>query len=456
MQRLFTKPPSLVGVLSSFLGATLFSSCGKPSDSATIARSEEKKEAAVFPNIVGKEEVDPLLYAADGSVKLPENVVIPAIAPLACEKQKTNRELVAAVYQDLLNRPPTSTEGAIASSPNFNYENFVEDLLNSDSSEDGYAKFVGGLFKLESILPANANNVAEVQVAAELRKEPVTFVTRNKDKPWPWYWKSRKFYCNDTTAPLYGLSRLSSSSFVECTMPEERSGFMGMVSVLRASSPSANPQAFYMTNNNYHRVAAYVYWTTGTVLLAATNGPAGNGELTHLNECVPTTDMRVKEGANGNPGLVFGSAAIPLSGSTCSTCHSVYHAPLSIAFRRFGERGETIELEDIDRLDGNKTQGFDRSYLKDILMEQHSCWNPDGKGLPKPFVGLVGLAEVTAQSNKFGDALGIQVPQLLGNISADANMRTTIARTYYEGGQTLKSAFKGYFVSNSFKCEVKK
>jgi hypothetical protein len=450
----FSKRSVFVQVSS--LSTILLLSCGKSSKGATVARAEVKKETAIFPAAVGKDDFDPMLFNADGTVKLPENVVVPAIAGVACEKPKSSRDLVAAVYQDLLNRPPTTAEGAVAAQSGFDYADFVDKLLASPSAEDGYTKFVSGLFKLESIQPTDPKNPNDVQVSSELRKEPVTFVNRNKEKPWPWFWKSRKFFCNDTTAPLYGLNRLSSSSFVECTMPEERSGFMGMVSVLRASSPSANPQAFYNTNNNYHRVAAYVYWTTGVILLQATNGPAGNGELTHLNECVPTTDMRIKPAAGGAAGLVFGSAAIPLSGSVCSGCHSKYHGPLSIAFRRFGEKGETIELEDIDKLPDAKRNTFDRSYLKEILAEQDSCWNPDGKAPPKPFVGIVGLSEVTSQSNKFGEALGIQVPQLMGNIASDDNMKTTIAKTYYEEGQTLKSAFKGYFLSNSYKCEVKK
>jgi hypothetical protein len=168
-----------------------------------------------------------------------------------------------------------------------------------------------------------------------------------------------------------------------------------------------------------------------------------------MAECVPTTDMRADAA-----GKIFGTASVPLSGATCSGCHSPYNGPLSIPFRRFGEKGELLDLASMDRLQNDKTQGVDRDLLKTILAEQNSCWSPDGSE-PIPFEGLAGLGNVLENSPTFGQALGVQIPQLLANVAPDENMTASIAVSYYKGGQTLSSAFQGFFTSESYKCEVK-
>ena len=441
-----------------FLGVS--ASCGEFSNSSTspsekIHRGEERKEVSVETSGSGNvTKMDTALFNVDGSVKLPEGAVIPNIPPISCAKQKSKRDLVASVYQDMLNRTPSAEESAKADDPGFKYEDFVERMLSSTAIEDTISKFVTNYFKLGSITAGDKATAAEVQRANDLRLEPVVLIQKNKDKPWPWFWKTQDFYCTESTASLYGLSRPGSYNFVECKLPPERAGLLGLVSVLRAAT-GGTPTAFYMINNNYRRVRSLLKWTLGIDLQAATNGPSGSGEILPFADCVPTLDTRVQKNKDGSMGTIFGTAAVALSGSTCSGCHSKYNGPLSIAFRRFGPNGELLDFNSIDALKDNDLQGASKAFLKDILAEQNSCWNPDLSHPPKVFQGLTGLAQVISESNKFGEALGIQIPTALGNIKADENMSASIAKKYFEGGQTLKAAFSGFFLSDSYKCEVK-
>ena len=258
----------------------------------------------------------------------------------------------------------------------------MDEVLQSPSADNGVSRFVASLFRLDGLKPTNDRNPDEAALINDLKQEPVTLVLRNKDKPWSYYWNTREIYCTERTANLYDFPLFNVQGFATCQLPPERSGFLGMVSVLRATSPEANTQAFYKSNNNYHRVAATLYFVKGLQLAAATNGPVGDAKGMPLANCVPATDMRVNK-----EGLIFGTAAVPLAGATCAECHSPYNGPLSIAFRRFGEKGELLNLEDVDRPNDTQRGGFSTSYLKAILAEQHSCWRPEGTGAPTIFEG---------------------------------------------------------------------
>jgi hypothetical protein len=422
-------------------------SCGKfSSDSTEIARRENAAKDSTKPeNFDAKKIVDGINIS-----ELPPNTKIPNISPIQCKKQKNNQKLVTSFTQDLFGRPPTAKELSQANLGEFNYDYFVSKSLKESEADNGITRFVNNLFRVDGIpLPQGNNNASEVQLVTELKMEPATLVLRNKDKKWSWFWNTKEIFCTQNTANLYGTSRIGAQGFVSCTLPPERSGFLSLVSVLRATSTTQNPQAFYLSNNNYHRVKAMLYFVKGIQLEAATNGPKGTGDIVPMAECVPTTDMRADAA-----GKIFGTASVPLSGSTCAGCHSPYNGPLSIPFRRFGEKGETLDFNSLDKLPGDKTQGVDRDFLKTILAEQNSCWSPDGNE-PIPFEGLVGLGNILENSPTFGQALGIQIPQLLANIPPDENTTTSIANRYYKGGQTLLSAFEGFFTSDSYKCEVK-
>ncbi len=436
----------------------LVSGCGELGQEkadGTLPRQEVKKEEVASDTDAADSGSPDIFDEKTGVALLPVGAVIPKVPAVACVKKRSNRELVTRVFQDVVNRSPTAEELRDVEAASFDYEKWIEDFVTSPKMEDGYTKFVTALLRLDAIKPVNMNDATEAQLVNDLKQEPIELVKRNKDKPWPWFWRTQTFYCNERTASLYGLTRLNAPSFVECKLPPERAGFLGLVSVLRASSQVGAPQAFYLDSNNYGRVKNYLYWVKGMKLAANTAGPKGNAKIIHMASCVPTTDMRVKM-VNGEPGLIYGTASVPLAGSSCSGCHSKYNGPLSIAFRRFNETGMLLDLPAIDRLNNEQRNGSSNDLLKRLLVEQSSCWSPDPEAPPQPFVGLVGLSDITSRSPTFGPALGIQIPDLLSNSSPDTNSSASIAKAYYENGQTLKAAFKGYFLSESYRCETKK
>jgi hypothetical protein len=420
-------------------------------------------ERGVLPGAPASANTDSNAQAL-GSVSFP----IPAIPPVNCSKPRTNQGKVAAMTQDLYGRPPTAEELAQADAAAFDYDKFVDQALENSSARNGYTRFINNLFKVDRIIPNIEDDEDDpavitlaTQQAEHLKLEPSTLLLNNLNKEWSWFWNTREFFCTDTTAQLYNLSVVKSNGFISCTLPEDRAGFMGLVSVLRATSPKDDPTALFMVNNNYQRVAALLYFEEGMQLLANTNGPKGDAKGEPMPECVPTTDQRRAPG-----GLIFGSAAVPLAGATCAGCHSKYNGPLSIGFRSFDEFGASLTMEELTRISRNNDRNTTRtseSLLKNLLAEQNSCWSVDGVSAPAAFYGLggskanklPGLADLVAKSPKFGQALGDQVPRLLANVTPDDNARASIAASFYLNGRTLKAAFRGFLTSESYKCEIK-
>ena len=128
---------------------------------------------------------------------------------------------------------------------------------------------------------------------------------------------------------------------------------------------------------------------------------------------------------------------------------------MSVAFRRFNQYGERYTFEEIDRLDNDERHRFGPEYLKKLLNENESCWSFDKVSPPRQYVGQPGLSRLIAESNTLGKALGNQIPQMLGNIEPDANMIASVEKSYYDGGETLLSAMRGFFLSDSFQCAEK-
>lgn len=258
--------------------------------------------------------------------------------------------------------------------------------------------------------------VADSILAAQLKQEPIQLVLRNKDKPWSWFFETRDIFCTKETARIYGFPVLEDSGFVACRLPEDRAGFLGLASVLRAI-----PSDFVSVNNNYKRVAFALYLAQGFKLLAATDADPGVGPGQSMLACMPTTDLRLDP-----DGLAFGSAQVPLQGATCASCHSPHNGPLSIAFRRFKADGTTFKIEDLNELRGDERNGASVDLLKRLLNEPQSCWSFDKVTPPRKFSGVPGLGRLIAESDTLGKALGIQVPQMLGNTEPDPSMTAHI------------------------------
>ena len=252
-------------------------------------------------------------------------------------------------------------------------------------------------------------------------------------------------YCTVLTGDLYGQRIFDSLSFIPCELPEDRAGFLGLASFLRA-----NPSNLIMSNNNYKRSKLALYLAQGVLLNEATNGPEGDvadGPGIAYPDCAPTTDMRVDP-----DGQQYGTAIVPLQGPTCASCHSTHNGPMSVAFRRFDAKGQSYTFEAIDRVNGGNLNGNNRDFLKELINENESCWSYDSVTPPRSYSGVPGLGRLIAESGTLGHALGLQIPRHLGNVPPDDNMKATIAKTYYDTDQTLDSAIRGFLMSDSFGC----
>lgn len=369
---------------------------------------------------------------------------------VSCAKNRSAESFVTAVIQDLAARTPTVDEINLAKDPSFSPEAFVDRALDSPLFDDGVTRFISNLLRLNNLSKFETvrNNEPLTKALGDLKQEAITLVLRNREKPWGYVFEAEDFYCTENTAPLYDFPLKESPGFVSCKLPKERGGILSLLSFLLSTSTPDKPQAFYLGNNNYHRVAVAVYIATGIELLANTNGPKGEGRGIPMAPCAPADDMRTDKG-----GLIFGTAAVPLAGPVCATCHSTHMGPVSVAFRRFGTLGEVLKLEEFGRLVNDPNNITSLGDLKAILANQRSCWAPEPELPPSEFNGLAGFGKLIAHSAPLGRALGRQLPRHLSNRDSDDETVNAVYRSYESGGKTLKSAFRGYFLSKNFRCE---
>lgn len=410
-----------------FVGFTFVSACGKK----TKGDETEEAHAGVPSEVVAQQA------AATAS-------------PFVCLQKKTPAEFVTTLVQDAFRRGPTPEELKRASDPAFDYKKTVEWAVAQPELLNGVAYFVSNLLRIEQNLKATPNNAIDAALVADLKQEPVVLVQRSMDKPWPELFTTRKIYCTSRTAPLYRYPvDTSISGFVDCEMEQERSGILGLVSVLRGFT-----SAFYLVNNNYHRVNIATYLAQGLQLAAKTDGPTGEGRPIPMDACVPQSDNRVAAG-----GLVFGAAAVPKSGAVCAGCHAIYQGPMSGAFMQFGEQGQILDLANIDQLNNNiiTDNGATRDQLKDILKGgTKSCFRVNGPNTPpRDYIGLPGLGRIISESTVLGRALAIQIQQNLMNRNPDETATIETVAGYESGGKTLKAALTGYFASNVYQCGIR-
>ncbi len=370
-----------------------------------------------------------------------------SIVHTSCAREKSPLEFVTAVTRDLFGREPNDVETARTASSGFRRSKFVEEALASPEAGVGVAKFVTGLFGLDALKAEDP----------ELSLEPVVLAQRASEQRWASLFGTSEIYCSERTAALYGialspeaLAARDGDGYTSCVLPPERAGFFGMISVLRATSPEANPQAFYKQNNNYHRVGAALYAMRGVEMAPAVHAAAGEGPGVPLDSCVPATDARVNA-----DGIAYGTAAVPLQGPNCASCHARLHGPLSVAFRAFGPQGEILNAATLEALTAEERDATPVAHLQAILAERHSCWSVDDTRLPERFLGQAGFARLSATAPTYAEALGVQVPRHLGGVPADANMKTSIAASFTVGGESLSAAFRGFLLSESYRCASK-
>ena len=366
--------------------------------------------------------------------------------PLTCGIEKSHVTFANSVVQTLYGRDLSEGERRQAEQPEFNREAFVDAALNHQEADYGFSLFLSNLFQLSAITVNTGLEdealIADTTLVAQLRQEPIELFLRNKDKPWPWFFTTREIYCTKETAPLYDFPLYEGNGFSRCTLPDNRAGFLGLASVLRAV-----PSDFVSVNNNYKRVAFALYLAQGVRLLAATNGPRGEGPGDPLAPCVPVTDIRQDPG-----GLSYGTAMVPMEGATCASCHSPHNGPLSVAFRHFREDGSTFTIRNLEELNNEERHGQPPELLTEILNESESCWAPTPGIPPRPFAGQPGLSRLIVQSGTLATALSVQIAASLGNLESTIEMSQSIRQSYETGGQTLQSAIRGYFLSQTFQC----
>lgn len=421
------------------IGALYFQGCGFLFNK-DLKKYDEMHGGKLSSNLETPEKSEPIQEKMlASSVRIPE---------VQCVREKTDLEFASGTFETLFRRQITEEERKDIATKSLDREAFISEMIESSEAQSGYTTFLSNLFQLSKIEPAgNFNNADDAMLAADLRQEPIVLVLRNIDKPWKYFFTTNKIYCTPATANVYGISATSDNGFEECELPDHRAGFLGMASVLRAQ-----PSSMFTTNNNRHRVAFALYLAQGFKLLDNTNGPRGGQKGITMADCVPKTDLRIMES-----GTVYGTAAVPTVDGSCASCHSKQLAPLEIAFRRFDERGRDYTF---DRVEGTQESffrdiGSSRGQAKYLLNELTSCWSSDGVRRPEVFTGVPGLGRLIADSGTLGKALGVQIPQNLGNITPDANMKATIQKHFEDGEETLKDAVKGFFLSKSFQCAFK-
>ncbi len=418
-------------------------SCGAVTPHTT---KESKREGSALQNPADPHAGVPAVTKEEaGATTAPSKEAAAKVE--TCTQKKPAAEFVASLTHDLYRRGPTEAELKMAADPAFDTEKLVDWALAQPEYETGIAYFVSNLLRIEQNLTIDPGERDQDVIALtnDLKQEPVVFVQRNKDKPWPEMFTSSDIYCTSRTAALYNFPvDRNIQGFVPCKMPAERAGLLGMVSVLRGFK-----SAFYTTNNNRHRVTMALYLTRGMQLAAKTDGPTGEGRPAPLAACVPQVDNRIS-----SSGLIFGTAAVPKAGTVCASCHSSYLAPLEAAFLRFDLDGKIMNVSDVDKLNNNLLEGISKDELKRILVHGNdSCWSPDDPDAPPSnFTGLPGFGRLSAGSVGLGRALAIQIQQNLANRDASDEITQSITESYEAGGKTLGAALKGFFLSKEYQC----
>ena len=120
-------------------------------------------------------------------------------------------------------------------------------------------------------------------------------------------------------------------------------------------------------------------------------------------------------------GLIFGTAAVPHSGTTCAgSPHPLTTLRWSRASCSSAQDGHILKLADIDQLTAADTNGIDNDTLKNILENSgSSCWSATGPGdPPQTYPGLPGSWSLDLDLAQAGPArLGIQIQNNWFNVT---------------------------------------
>lgn len=295
-----------------------------------------------------------------------------------------------------------------------------------------------------------------------------------KDTDYSEVFKKNVAYVTSRTAPLYDCSFDSlepipgDDHWRECQLELPRSGYFTSVGFL-----ASRPQSFLDETNNYGRVASLYFTLTGEGFRAATNGPAGSGEVNPLPDCLETIDNRAVTGAPR------GSAAVPLFGNNCQGCHiSRNLAAGSVLFRDFSPDGRIYTPDNIEvispdalsvatseewtykDLDSNNERRVTKDFLKRLLtVDKKACsvsFNPSED--PKVHTTVNDLATFL-MSNKKRLARGFMRHAQRAFLNAEGvNFDLVYQAVNHVDNNKLvsvKDLITLYFESETFACKVK-
>ena len=152
--------------------------------------------------------------------------------------------------------------------------------------------------------------------------------------------------------------------WAECTLSEQRANFFGTRGFLLSK-----PTSMLQNNNNYGRGGDTWQVLFGEVLMANTDGVAGDPKpiISCLNA---TQDRRWKikdKGDLNSAKAAWGAISVPSYGKVCQGCHLNRHlAAASVIYRPFGFAGEIMVPNDMD----GGTNGEPIKTYKDLNLIQ--------------------------------------------------------------------------------------
>ncbi|MCA3086808.1 MAG: hypothetical protein ING65_10955 [Rhodocyclaceae bacterium] len=238
---------------------------------------------------------------------------------------------------------------------------------------------------------------------------------------------------------------------------------------------ASKPSNFLETNNNYGRAALMSFVVSGEVLSAATDGPKGESQTKPLPTCLKTRDIRgTLSGQNFAP---HGSAAVPLFGNVCQSCHISRHmASGSLLFRPFKSSGMLFSADQLVETDplvveatkpgqvvkdavSDASVPVTLDFLKSLLVQdgsEQACLIGNAPGAaPEVVTSVKGLAERLALNDRdLAKGLARHFPRALSNLSSTTlEIQNRMIETYEKKGGKIVPLVEAYFGSETYACE---
>lgn len=277
--------------------------------------------------------------------------------------------------------------------------------------------------------------------------------------------RTAKFYSGECAA-----NPPPAGQWAECQMQAPRGSFFTTMGFLLSKRSS-----FLEENNNYGRAALMNFVIKGEVLAAATDGPAGDGQIRALPSCLKTRDTRGS--LSGDNFAPYGSASIPLSGNVCQSCHISRHmASGSLLFRPFATSGLLFTPESIVATEAHVAEAIragqvhfipgsteriqvDVEFLKNLLLldgSEQACVIGESSSEPPRVISSVKelAARIASNDRDLAKGLARHFPRSLSNLSSTTpEIQDRMINAYETNGGRLGPMIEAYFSSETYACE---